>query len=318
MHKISLTHAVSSLVLATVIASTAFASTASGPDEHDLLQDSTKNLSRPDSSATKARAVFFGLTYGSNSSYLGRYQTEVLPYVSADISYVSKTGFSLSLFTYDISSNATLLDEVDAMAGWSFDLSKRVDASAFYTRFFFNESTESIRASVQNVASASLGLDWSYLYTKVTAHYIFGDANDFFAVLDNSRYFSLGHVFRKDDNISLEPKATIIAGTQTFVDTHYVRQGIPLIRPGLGQGNGNGNGRGNSGSTGTRTTTVESSETTFEILSYEFSLPITYDVGRFSLELSGKYSIPVNLLEGDSSVPQFFFTGGVLYYISSK
>lgn len=316
MHKITLSHAVWSLALATVIVSAAFASSTPDLNEHRLLQDSTKNLSGPDSSATKARAVFFGLTYGSNSSYLGRYQTQVLPYVSADISYISKTGFSLSLFTYDISSNATLLDEVDAMAGWSFDLSKRVDASAFYTRFFFNESTESIRASVQNVASASLGLDWSYLYTKVTAHYIFGDANDFFAVLDNSRYFSLGHVFRKDDNISLEPKATIIAGTQTFVDTHYIRQGIPLIRPGLGHGNGNG--RGNSGSTGTTTTTVESSQTTFEILSYEFSLPVTYDVGRFSLELSGKYSIPVNLLEGDPSVPQFFFTGGVLYYISSK
>lgn len=313
VYKINLRHAVLSMAFATVIATSAFPSTASRLNAHDILQDSTKDVNQSDSSSRKTRALFFGLTYGNNSSYLGRYQTEVLPYFSADFSYVSKTGFSLSLFTYDISKSAALLDEADVMAGWSFDLSKRVDASIFYTRFFFNEATELIKASVQNAASASLGLDWNYLYSKVTTHYIFGDANDFFLVLENSRYFESGEIFHKGDYLSTEPKITIIAGTQTFVDTHYIRQGTPLMRPGVGRPP-----RGNPGSGGTTTTMIESSQKSFDILSYEFSLPVAYNIGEFSFEATGRYSIPVNLLEGDPSVPQFFFTAGVVYYISSK
>jgi len=297
-----------SLVFLTAIMPSAFPSNRSFAYGNDLLQDSVDRLNQSDSTGKKNRTLFLGLTYGSNSSFLGRYQAEILPYHLAEISYKSKTGLWLSLFAYDINNSLTFVDEVDMMAGWNIDLSKRVDASVFYTRYFFTESTELIKASVANTATAALGLDWSYLYSKITGHYIFGDADDFFIVFDNSRYFEFPEIFQKEDYLSLEPKLSIIAGTQTFVDTHYVNQGTPLARP----------GRGNPVQSGAPYSTVESSQTTFSILSYEFILPVAYNIGKFSFEVSGRYSIPVNLLEGDKSVPQFFFTGGVVYYISSK
>jgi hypothetical protein len=300
-----------SLMFLTVVLP-AFPSNGSFPDKDDIFPDSVDRL-QSDSTTKKARTLFFGLTYGSNSSYLGRYQADVLPYYLADISYKSKTGLWLSLLAYDINNSLTFVDEVDVMAGWNIDLSKRVDASVFYTRYFFTESAELIKAAVANTASGSLGLDWSYLYTKITGHYIFGGTHDFFLVLDNSRYIEFPKIFRKDDYLSLEPKISIITGTQTFVDTHYINQGTPLVtRP------GNGPPGGSPGTGGTPSSPVESSQTTFNILSYEFILPVAYNTGRFSFEINGRYSIPVNLLEGDTSAPQFFFTGGVLYYISSK
>lgn len=291
----------------------AFPSNGSFVKRDDPCQDSVETLVESDSTTKKTRALFLGVTYGSNSSFLGRYQAEILPYYLADISYKSKTGLWLSLSAYDINDSRTFVDEVDVMAGWNIDLSKRVDASIFYTRYFFTESTELIKASVSNTATASLGLDWGILYSKMTGHYIFGGAHDFFLLIDNSRYIEFPEIFRKDDYLSLEPKISIISGTQTFVDTHYVNQGTPLIgRP------GNGPPWSNPGSGGTAPSTVESSQTTFNILSYEFILPVAYSIGNFSFEINGRYSIPVNLLEGDTSVPQFFFTGGVVYYISMK
>lgn len=279
-----------------------------------LPTDSVEVVAKPDSISKKIRAVFFGLTYGNNSSFLGRYQTEILPYYSADISYKSKTGFWLSLMGYDIRNDAVFLDEVDAMAGWSMDLSKRVDASIYYTRYFFNGSSGLIKSSVANTAAGSLGLDWGILYTKLTSYYIFGGANDFFLVLDNSRYIEFPHIFSRDDYISIEPKISVISGTQTFVDTHYVNRGTPLFEhPGNSSA---AHGKPMQG--GPSVTAVESARTTFNILSYEFSLPVAYNTGNFSFELNGRYSIPVNLLEGDPSVPQFFFTAGVVYYIGSK
>ena len=301
------------LMLLTVTLSSAFSSNRFPSANYGLPKDFVQVPVEADSTGKKTRTLFLGLTYGSNSSFLGRYQTEVLPYYSADISYKSKGGFFLSVLAYDINNSLTFLDEVDVMAGWNIDLSKRVDASVFYTRYFFTESTELIKASVANTASASMGLDWSYLYSKITGHYIFGGAHDFFLVIDNSRYIEFPQIFRKDDYFALDPKISIITGTQTFVDTHYVSQGTPLIRP------GNAPSRGNPGSGGsTNPSTTETSQTIFNVLSYEFSLPVSYNTGRFSFEITGRYSIPVNLLEGDPSVPSFFFTGGVVYFISSK
>ena len=300
-------------MLLTVTLPSAFSSNRLPSVNHGFRKHSVQVPVEADSTGRKSRALFFGLTYGSNSSFLGRYQTEVLPYYSADISYKSKSGFFLSILAYDINNSLTFLDEVDVMAGWNIDLSKRVDASVFYTRYFFTESTELIKASVANTASASIGLDWSYVYSKITGHYIFGGTHDFFLVIDNSRYVEFPQIFRKDDYLAVDPKISIITGTQTFVDSHYISQGTPLMRPGNAPTRGPG-----SGGNGTSPSTTETSQTVFNVLSYEFSLPVSYNTGRFSFEVTGRYSIPVNLLEGDTSVPSFFFTGGVVYFISSK
>lgn len=264
------------------------------------------------SDSTKKRTVFFGLSYGSNSSFLGRYQAKLLPYYSADVSYKSKTGLWLSLFTYDVANSNSFIDEVDVMLGWTKDLSKRVDASLYYTRYFFTGSSELIKASVANTTSGAIGYDWRILYSKISAHYIFGDMHDFFVVFENSRYFEVPGFFDDQDYFSCDPKISIISGTQTFVDTYYINQGTPLVNP----GNPSRGGRPSGG--GTTTTAEQSSQTTFSVLSYELSLPIAYNKGRFAFEVNGRYSIPVNLLDGDTSKPQFFFTGGITYFLQSK
>ncbi len=286
----------------------------------NVLQDSIGHSTGSDSTSKRTRSVFFGLTYGNNSSFLGRYQAERLPYLSADVSYKSKTDFWASVLAYDIGNSASLVDEVDVMGGWSHDLSKRVDASVLYMRYFFTQSTELIKSSVANAAYASIGLDWGFLYSKLGGYYIFGGGSDFFLVLDNSRYLEFPDLFRKGDYLSVEPKISIISGSQTFVDRYYISRGMPLSNSrGNGQGSGRGNGPPWGGGTSTGgTSTVESVRTTFDILAYEFSLPVAYGIGRFSFEVTGRYSIPVNLLVGDTSVPQFFFTGGVVYSLSGK
>lgn len=276
----------------------------------------TDSVKGPDAAETKTRAFFAGLTYGNNSSYLGRYQTQILPYYSVDVSYKTKGGLWFSLVTYEIGGTTTLVDEIDLLAGWNFNLSERVDASLFYTRYFFTETTDLLKSSVQNTTSASIGLDWGLLYSKISSNYIFGGANDFFLVFDNSRYIEFPQIFNGKDYFSIEPKVSIIGGTQTFVESHMISQGTPVSIP-IGGGPGGPRGRPAGGGS-TSTTTAESSKTSFNILSYEVSLPLAYTTGRFSFEVSGRYCKPVNLLEGDNSVPQFFFTGGILYFMTSK
>src|SRR5688500_9999743 len=130
------------MILLSLIAPSAFASKGSVLTL-GLRQESGPALLDSDSTTKKARLLFFGMSYGNNSSFLGRYQTEVLPYYSADISYKSKTGLWLSLLAYDINHSNTFVDEVDVMAGWTKDQYKHLDALVFYKSDFSYCSYES-------------------------------------------------------------------------------------------------------------------------------------------------------------------------------
>lgn len=253
-----------------------------------------------------------GLFFGNNSSYLGRYQSKRLPYYTADISYMHKSGLWASAMACQVLNSASFVDEVDVMGGYNFDISKKMDGSIYYSRYFFSAESELMKASVANALNASAGYDWNYVYSNLNLSYIFGGANDFFLTFDNSRYFEKDKLFHKSDYISFEPKLSVIAGTQTFVETHYTRKGA--IAPPTG-GGGGGGGKSPVGGGGETTSLTESVTSKFNVLSYEFSLPVTYTISNLSFEVAGRYSVPVNLPAGDPSVPQLFLTAGLFYII---
>jgi hypothetical protein len=279
--------------------------------EADTLKQTSADTLR------KARTLSLGLSYGNNSSFLGRYQSKTLPYLSADVSYVTKTGFWISVIAYDIHGTPSRTDEFDLLGGWSGDLSKRVDASFYYTKFFFAENTELLKAYVSHSFSASLGLDWKILYTKATSSLIIGDSPDFFLIIDNSRYLEISRIFSKNDYISFEPRVSFIGGTQTFVESFYINQGVPGGPPGSKPGMGGPPGSGSPDGS-TSGTTVSYYEKRFQMLSYEFSMPITYGFGNFAFEVSGRYSTPMNLPEGYTLKPQFFATTSIIYSLRGK
>jgi len=289
----------------------------------------------PDSLTKQKNYLSFGLSYGNNSSFLGRYQARSLPFLGIDATYLHRSGLWISAMGYDITGTNDFPDEVDLMAGYNVNISSRWDASVSYGRYFFNENTELVKSSVANAATASVGFDWSILYSKAGATYIFGnDVSDIFLILDNSRYFELGKFIGGD--ISIDPQFSIIAGTQTFFKQYLITEEITIPKgkpsnPGNGKGNAGGNGNGNNGNgtdnngngngnteTIVETTLIENESRAFRMMSYEVSLPVTYTRGNWTLETSGRYSIPVNALAGYLSKPQFFLTSSIYYTINSK
>jgi hypothetical protein len=106
---------------------------------------------------------------------------------------------------------------------------------------------------------------------------------------------------------------------------------------GNGQGNGGGQGSGNpgggnpgggasggnpggsSGSTaGVGTTDPESDGKKIGMLNWEFALPVSFQWGRFNLELSSRYAHPLNVIEGDLSEPTFIHGFDLYYHIPIK
>lgn len=311
---------------------------------HAAVNEDSLLTIHPDSLRSK-NYLSLGVSYGNNSSFLGRYQSRSLPFLGIDATFLHRSGLWVSAMGYDITGTNDLPDEVDLMVGYNVNISSRWDASISYGRYFFNENTELVKSSVANAASASVGFDWSILYSKAGATYIFGnDVSDVFLILDNSRYFELGEFLGGD--ISIDPQVGIIAGTQTFFKQYLVTEEIKVKKgkpsnPGNGKGNGgnngngNGNGNGNSNGNGNNgngnngngnsgpetileTTVIESESRAFKIMSYEISLPVTYSRGRWTFETNGRYTIPANTLAGYLSKPQFFLTSSLYYTINSK
>jgi hypothetical protein len=143
-----------------------------------------------------------------------------------------------------------------------------------------------VKTSANNSIAGTIGYDWVYVYSTLSANYIFGNSNDIFISLGNSRYFEKESIFGKEDYISFEPKFSIIAGTQNF-DRHYVFR----------KENSNGKGKG-----GPNPVVVETGgDSSLKLIDYELSLPITYSTGNLSFESKYIFSVPVNVVEGDPS-----------------
>ncbi len=263
------------------------------------------------------------ISYGNNSSFLGRFQSQRMPYLGADVTVMHKKGFWFSTMAYDIPSSPEFIDEIDIMAGWSFDINKKWDGSVYYGRYFYNENAELLKSYVANSASVTAGFDWSILYTRLGSVYIFGnDIRDIFLTLDNSHYFEFPG-FLGGDYLSIDPQISLIAGTQSFYEQFIIEEEIPGKKgkgKGKDKGKGKGKGPGNNPppKTETKVTIIENEKRTFNLMSCELSLPVMYSRGNWSFETSGRYSIPVNALEGYPTEPQFFFSSTVYYTIGFK
>lgn len=299
------------------------------PTRPVLNRDTIRTSSATDSVGTEKNYLSSSISYGNNSSFLGRFQSRAMPYLGADVTAMHKNGLWFSVMAYDIVSSPVFMDEIDLMAGWNFDLSEKWDGSFYYGSYFFQENTELLKSYVANSASVAAGFDWSILYTRLSSAYIFGnDISDIFLILDNSHYFEFPNILG-GDYISLDPQISLIAGTQTFYEQFVVEEEIPgKAANGKGKGKGKDKGKGKGKGPGqgktpiepktTEVSIIENESRSFNVMSYELALPVIYTRGNWAFETSGRYSIPVNALEGYLTQPQFFFTSTLYYTISSK
>jgi hypothetical protein len=274
--------------------------------------------------STKSRYFTLGANYGTNTTFYGRTTGYKRPYTSVDFTYSSKTGFWLSSSVFEVMNTEYFIDGTDISTGWNFDITKKIDASLSYSRYFFSSQSSMMQSVTSNLAASHIGLDWYYLYSSLAASSIFGGANDYFITFSNSRYFERANILSKKDKdyISIEPRVSVIAGTQNFANTYITSQNndtqyyAPVTsmyptQPGQPSMPG-------SGTSSTQPAETDQGSSGFNILNYELRVPVTYTYGSASLETTWSYVKPVNLLAGDNSQAQSIFSVSLFYIIKSK
>ncbi|HEY4650238.1 MAG TPA: hypothetical protein VIG72_02440 [Pontibacter sp.] len=254
-----------------------------------------------DSVATRKASWAVSLEAATNSSFYGRNTATRYPYAAATLTYAHTSGFWVSATTYQLFNTDDYIDETDASVGYSFQISKRMTGTLSYSRFFFSENAPMVKSVTENAATVNTTLDWKYLYTSLSGSYFFGESNDVIVQLENSRYIGLNPLWNGKNPVGLDPKIGVTGGTQEFSETYTVTRKKQLgdifddvLHP----------GKGNNPKTTTTTTTKHQ----FQVLSYDFYVPLVVMLGNFELEPTYRYSIPVNKLEGDESEAKSFFS----------
>lgn len=286
------------------------------------FQASAQNGVDTDTTEAPKTAITLATLYSSNVNYYGQTSTQKLPYVLGYASIKFPAGIWLSGQTYKLLNSEPGISGLSVSLGYDFNLSKNLTGSLSYGRSFYPDSSQLLQSINDDMASASLDYDWKWLSTGLTADYGFGDGGVLYTTLNASKIVDLGLSLSSKDYFTFEPVVEVIGGTQRFYsETETQEDNSQPQEPdggGLGRiigkngklfpGTPKGNIPGSKEGEGTVVAT-----TTFNVLAYNFTLPIVYNRSNYSIEASYQGSILSKSISDSQKIQSFFNLG--FYYM---
>jgi len=256
-------------------------------------------------SAKPVSTLTIGTVYANNASYYGQKAAEKTPYLAVAATYRHKSGFYLSGLSYKLLNDKSSTVSAGSLGvGISGKPGKRFSADLSYNHTFYPALSPLLQAG--NPDNASLGLVYeNWLNVGLTGDYAFGKTSDAFATASLSKAINLFSVTKKDI-VTITPSADIVAGTQHFYETYVSQQKLRdsvlgiILTPITG-----------GSSSGSTTKTV--STTTFNILSYNFKLPLAYNRSHYVFEAAYQLSVLSNYAQTDPGKTNSFFTCSFYY-----
>lgn len=255
-----------------------------GISKRYLMMNDLIKMTADTDTVVRKQSVSAGISFGSDASFFGRTGPIKYPFLNTDVIYNAKSGVFIYGSAYKVFSSIPAIDETDLGVGYLYRASAKFTGNISYTRFFFNRDALIIKSASSNDINFKNTYDWKLLRSSVILDYLFGESDDFFVTISNSKYIETSWgIFDDKDYLSFTPSVNIILGTQNFVqkystnhpgkfgyddDNIFVHADDPKYA------------RDNS---------------RFNALNYSFKIPIAYNRPHYTVEFSYKYSIPVNV-----------------------
>jgi hypothetical protein len=236
--------------------------------------------------------IFLGSKYQNKFAFQGRSFGSDVPLLSTDLIVYFHSGFWMN------ASGFHFLDEnipfqTSLSAGYSFDISKKVDFTLAYAQFIFSNTQEVRGLGSQGLMQSQLGVDWNILYSTIGSQILFNENSDVFFNTTHSRYFEFENKLFNKVTVSFKPKFSLFFGTNRFdLAANFIE---------------NGNQE-----------ELEREARRIKPLAWEFEIPLTFRIGNFSVEAGNRYVRPLNLVEGDQSKPVLIHSLELYYSIPIK
>lgn len=217
-----------------------------------------------------------GINYNSGLNYYGRTDslksTGVFPlaevWLSKDV-YINAAPVFVNnaVQSMEYAGTVTSLGYLHTTDKWITNL--------YVLKPFYKESSE----LVQSALKAQTGASFSRL-TKVI-NFTFGGDMKFSDKIDFGATAGLDHLIRKEIKngsvLVIDPSVYAYAGTQNFTNTYFKKRPGNILFPGT-------------------TEQINESVTKFNVLAYEFSVPVVYAKGKWMGLFTPSYILPQNLV----------------------
>lgn len=160
-------------------------------------------------------------------------------------------------------------------AGYQFNSKNKLSGNFYFVKPFYQSNSQLVQSAVKEQIAFTLTALNKFLNVTGGSDVKFSDNVDYGLTA------GLDHIFRQqfDDEsvLVIDPSAYLYMGTQQFTSSYLKNVGGFLIFPGTEQ-------------------LVTQSSQKFNILSYEFSLPVIFAKGKFTALATPAYVIPQNLI----------------------
>jgi len=218
-----------------------------------------------------------GVYYNSGLNYYGR--TDSLR--SSGVFPVAEFWFSKHFYINGapvfIWNKATTLEYAGSVitAGLRFDKEKKYSSNIYVVKPIYKDNSQLVQSALKLQAAGT------YTWINKAINITGGADIKLSDQLDYGATAGLDHLFRfqitTNSVLVIDPTATVNAGTQQFTKTSY-KQGGVLPFPGTQQ-------------------LITEEVNKFNILSYEFSMPVVYAKGKWQLIANPAYVLPQNLIK---------------------
>jgi len=259
---------------------------------------------KPDDKTSDGSSSFkFGINYVSNNVFMGRSDTVRTPVVMPEIKYTTKWGvyFSGSL-DFLPNKKKKKLDGGDLSAGYDFDLTDDLSGSASYSKLFYSSTSTQIASSISSTFNANFTYDIGDIISpSIGSDYNInkqGINNDEFVNAALTHDFIWKGIFGDEDILLISPTATVNAGSQNFYDAYLTKKKVKTAKKTAAQN--------------ALLTKYVNQLGQFQLLDYEFSVPLEYKAGHFIFQFIPTYAIVKNQLPKEvaakiSNQPSIFY-----------
>lgn len=233
--------------------------------------------------------------YQNQFTFWGRDYNQKLPFLATSIMYYTHGGIWMSASHFNFFSD-NVPSQMGLTMGYFKSLTEKKDWHISYSQFYVPSMAVPSAYKTQGYVQTTYAVDWGPLFSSFQLHALINQHSDVFFTSYHSRYFVFNDLLWKSIRVSFEPKISFTMGTHNFEYANGL-----VIAPG-GGGVISQSGDSSAGSK-------------IEPLNFDFTFPLKFAVGYFSIEPSWKYTLPFNSNPLYGSHGLSLWTVGLNYYV---
>lgn len=266
------------------------------------LADTLINVADTTNVKTSPHALYAAAGFGNNMIYLGSTISQEQPFGYAGLTYGLNNKFYVSFSATSISGLDPFISMYSGSLTYNHTFNSWFDISAGLYSYYVPPVLRDTLFSNFVYTDLTTGIDWRFLYSKLSVGALVADQSQIYLQFRNSRYFQTGDFFRGKANVSFDPYINLIAGTYTTAETITGSDTVVSSVPPFG------NGRKNNPANQPGSQTVYSRN--FSMMELDLGLPVSLNFDLFTFEVEAGYLLPL------SSDPYFASSEGFILLFS--